>query len=118
MMIQEQRWCKDYLLLIVDEQGHGSVQVHIPASSRKRVSICGDALILLHWVDPGYRRKGVGKRLIEAAIKELKGRGLRAVSLKWKEEESARLYIYNWYRQLGFTEVRESKGIHLMTKRI
>lgn len=54
-------------------------------------------------VDPTWRRKGVGVRLVEAVLTEAKQRGFRSVTLHvWADNERAIAF----YRALGFRSVR------------
>lgn len=117
-MIQEQKWHDETRLLIVDEEGHGSVQVSIPASGIARGRICAEAYIFCLWVDVPFRSQGAGRHLIEAVIKELKSRGLRSVSLEYDSRDSLPR-VLKWYKKkLGFTPVRTEDTITLLVKQI
>lgn len=117
-MIQEQKWHDETRLLIVDEEGHGSVQVSIPASGIARGRICAEAYIFCLWVDVPFRSQGAGRHLIEAAIKELKSRELRSVSLEYDSRDSLPR-VLKWYKKkLGFTPVRTEDTITLLVKQI
>lgn len=117
-MIQEQKWHDETRLIIVDEEGHGTVQVSIPTSGIVRGRICAEAYIFCLWVDVPFRNQGVGRHLIEAAIKELKGRGLRSVSLEYDSRDSLPR-VLKWYKKtLGFTPVRTDDTLTLLVKQI
>ncbi|ACI94725.1 GCN5-related N-acetyltransferase [Afipia carboxidovorans OM5] len=57
-------------------------------------------------VDPAWRRKGVGIRLVEAVIAEAKLQGFRSITLHvWADNARAIAF----YRALGFRSVRRAK---------
>jgi len=56
-------------------------------------------------VNPAWRRKGVGVRLVEAVIAEAKRQGFRSVTLHvWADNTRAIAF----YRVLGFRSVRRA----------
>jgi mycothiol synthase len=52
---------------------------------------------------PEYRRKGIGKRLVEMALKSLKQRGMRTVEAWAQSDREGCTHIYESF---GFTQVR------------
>lgn len=116
-MIQEQKWHDETRLVITDESERGSVQVSIPTSGITRGQICAEAYIFCLWVDIPFRGKGVGTHLIDLAIKEIKKRNLRSVSLEYDSRDS-QSRVLKWYKKLGLTEARTEGTKTLLTKRI
>lgn len=65
------------------------------------------------WVAPEVRRRGIGRRLLNALILEAKSRGLTRMSLSVEQGNVAN----NLYRSLGFEEVsgRENDGVMMLS---
>lgn len=66
-------------------------------------TIAGEAEILNLAVLPGARRLGLGRSLLEAALKGLVGRGVQAVYLEVRQSNAAarRLYLSLGFRPVG-----------------
>ncbi|HHW12804.1 MAG TPA: ribosomal protein S18-alanine N-acetyltransferase [Firmicutes bacterium] len=60
-------------------------------------------------VDPAYRRKGIGRALLEHLITEGKKRGVRFLTL---EVRSSNLVAQQLYRKLGFYEAGVRPGYY------
>lgn len=99
-MIQYQKWKDEVRILITDEQNYGSVQVSI---SRYDCKITGkaDALIYALYVDSGYRRKGVAKRLLQIAEQQANSNGIQVIGIEFDKEESES-FVLAWYLKNGY----------------
>ena len=86
--------------------------------ARDGQSICGlagcfiepadplQALLVSMWVDPGFRRSGVGQRLIEEVSRWAAQRGAKRLKLQVTETNHAAIAFY---RRLGFAMTGESE---------
>lgn len=99
-MIQYQKWKDEIRILITDEQNHGSVQVSIPYYNSK-ISGKADALIYALYVDSGYRRKEVAKRLLQIAEQQAKLSGVKIIGIEFDKEESES-FVLAWYLKNGY----------------
>jgi len=52
------------------------------------------------WTDPAYRRRGLGQRLVEAAVAWARSRGARTMMLMVTSSNASAI---RFYQQLGFT---------------
>ncbi|MES1206993.1 MAG: GNAT family N-acetyltransferase [Pseudomonadota bacterium] len=70
-----------------------------------------DSFLTDLFVDPRHRRGGVGRRLLQAALRELAGRGARAVTLLvWPRNRAARLL----YAGVGFRVVERVAMVRVL----
>lgn len=65
-------------------------------------SVLDEADMMNLAVRPAQRKKGIGRRLVLALIEQLKGRGVRALTLEVRAGNSAAIGVYE---SLGFIEV-------------
>lgn len=113
-MIQYQKWKDEIRILITDEQNYGSVQVSIPCYNSK-ISGKADALIYALYVDSGYRRKGVAKRLLQIAEQQAKLSGVKIIGLGFNKDESDR-FVLDWYLRSGYKQF--DKKSNLLIKKL
>lgn len=113
-MIQHQKWKDEIRILIIDEQNRGSVQIAIPCY-KCNISGKADALIYALYVDSGYRRKGVAKRLLQLAEHQIKLNGLQIAGIEFDKEESER-FVLDWYLKNGYKPF--SKRSKLLIKKL
>jgi ribosomal protein S18 acetylase RimI-like enzyme len=59
---------------------------------------------------PAYRHNGIGKRLLDAAAREIAKRGATRIGIGIIDENTV---LKNWYRSNGFTETGTKKFDHL-----
>ena len=62
---------------------------------------CTSAMINGMWVDPSYRRKGIGRALLDAVIGWAKAQGAQRLELGVSEGNTPAIHLYE---QLGFAE--------------
>lgn len=62
-----------------------------------------DSLIENLYVSPGYRGKGYGRALLDAAEDYVCGRGCRNVCLEWSKHDSP-LTVIDWYVRRGYDD--------------
>ena len=117
-MIQLQRWMDSRRILVVDELGHGSVQVCIPDADVEDNRFRGkaDALVYALWVDEPFRGRGVARRLLEAAEREARQQGCRSLAIEWDIRESPE-WVERWYARLGYDEREFGRECSMMVKR-
>lgn len=108
-MIQYQKWKDEIRILITDEQNYGSVQVSIPCYNSK-ISGKADALIYALYVDSGYRRKGVAKRLLQIAEHQIKLNGLQIAGIEFDKEESES-FVLDWYFRSGYKPFKKKSNL-------
>lgn len=65
-------------------------------------SVMGEADMMNVAVHPNYRRKGIGKQLVEALIVSLKEKGVYSLTLEVRASNQPAISLYD---QLGFTQV-------------
>ena len=118
-MIQIQTWMDSRRILVVDELGHGSVQVCIPNADVEDNRFQGkaDALVYALWTDEKFRGRGVARRLLEAAEREARSLGCRSICLEWDGRE-ADGWTFGWYERLGYEEMEFSFRYSLMVKKL
>ena len=68
-------------------------QQHLVGFSLYR-DVCGEAELLFLYVIPKFRRDGVGTRLLQGFIEDLKRKGVRRVFLEVSEVNSAAIQLY------------------------
>jgi len=81
---------RDFTVAAVDGQAVGCCALHFYTASM------GEVRSLV--VDPAYRHRGAGRRLVEALVEEARACGLRAVF--------AFTYIPGFFARLGFREIQ------------
>jgi len=69
--------------------------------------ICDDAEIVNIAVSPSYRARGIGKRLLDSMIKDVKARTASCIHLEVRESNAAAIGLY---RLFGFVTVGISKN--------
>lgn len=65
-------------------------------------SVMGEADMMNVAVHPDYRRKGIGKQLVEALVASLKDNGVYSLTLEVRASNEPAIRLYD---QLGFTQV-------------
>ena len=60
-------------------------------------------------VDPGYRQRGIGYRLLDYAVKTSRGRGLETLFLEVRSKDDAARALYRAY---GFEEIGVRKSYY------
>ena len=65
-------------------------------------SVMGEADMMNVAVHPDYRRKGIGKQLVEALVASLKDNGVYSLTLEVRASNEPAISLYD---QLGFTQV-------------
>ena len=65
-------------------------------------SVLGEADMMNLAVSPDYRRQGVGQRLVERLVEDLKGRGTHILVLEVRASNDSAIALY---QKLGFTQV-------------
>jgi ribosomal-protein-alanine N-acetyltransferase len=73
----------------------------------------GEAEIHNLAVDPGHRRRGLGRRLLDLALARAARRGARSVVLEVRESNQAALRLY---RAMGFATVGVREGYYEQPK--
>lgn len=118
-MIQEQKWHDMTRIIVTDEENHGTVQVEIAKDGFKgtRIEGAADALVYNLWVDKPFRKKGVARRLMEAAENEARKRGCKTMCLEWSDYDSER-WVERWYERFGYMEKKFGRHSALMVKEL
>lgn len=88
-------------LTIVTENGEGKIQVDLLNRDNKEYG--RTAYIWDLYVKDEFRRKGIGKTLIDYALKRAKEFGFETATLDWDLEDTPREIAY-WYSRIGFEE--------------
>ena len=65
-------------------------------------SVMGEADMMNVAVHPDYRRKGIGKQLVEGLMASLKDKGVYSLTLEVRASNEPAISLYD---QLGFTQV-------------
>jgi GNAT superfamily N-acetyltransferase len=82
---QDGRWWRERvrseIWLLAFEGPTAAEPVGVIAATRKPPSSAADHFLSSLWVDPGHRRQGIARKLIQAAVDRMTARGARAVSL-------------------------------------
>lgn len=76
----------------------GTIQIH-PSQDHPK-----EAKVALFSVSPAQQSRGIGGKLIRAAMEEMKTLGFEYITLQVLEN---RPEILNWYKKLGFIETGE-----------
>lgn len=97
MTIQKQDWGEYTRYLVVHE--HGSVCLDVYAE--KQESFGGTAYLWGLFVLNGYRRKGIGKILLDEAEHLAQSAGHKSVVLDWELKNTPR-EILDWYLRSGY----------------
>lgn len=116
-MIQKQYWKDEIRILITDEQNHGSIQISIPYYDSDILGKA-DALIYALFVDEGYRRNNVAKRLLKLAEQQAKLNDVNIIGIKFDKEESE-TFVLDWYLREGYKPlfINDNKN-NLLIKRL
>lgn len=75
------------------------------------------ALIWALWVDPGYRRKGLAKALLQKAEEIAKALNEPFVWLEWDSHDTGR-DILQWYLRSGYNDIAFSNTKVLLKKEL
>ena len=115
-MIQKQYWKDEIRILITDEQNHGSIQISIPYYDSDILGKA-DALIYALFVDEGYRRNNVAKRLLKLAEQQAKLNDVNIIGIKFDKEESE-TFVLDWYLREGYKSFIINNNNILLIKRL
>lgn len=116
-MIQKQYWKDEIRILITDEQNHGSIQISIPYYDSNILGKA-DALIYALFVDEGYRKNNVAKRLLKLAEQQAKLNGINIIGIEFNKKESES-FVLDWYLREGYKSfiINDNENI-LLIKRL
>lgn len=115
MLIQEQDWHTFKRVLIVKLEANSSVQVELGKDNDGTPL----AYICALWVDPKYRRKGIGRELLHEAEKQCVERGCNRAILNWSKARGGTPYwTLEWYNRQGWQEVEFGKGYARLKKKL
>ena len=94
--------------LLIDESGHPPAP-GLPAAgfSLSRSSLDEEELLLFA-VDPGFRRKGLGQRMLIELVDAARARGVRRLMLEMRRGNPAE----SLYRAFGFRPIGERKNYY------
>ena len=99
----DERWWRERLRsnlwLLAFQDGTAAPPIGVIAATREPVAPAGDPFLSSLWVDPGHRRQGVARELIEAAAALVAARGAAAVSLWVLDNNKA---AHSLYEAAGF----------------
>lgn len=101
-------------LTIVTEHGEGKVQIDF-LKDHERFGTT--AFIWDLYVHPLHRGKGIGKQLMQQALKRSADFGYTTATLEWEETDTP-IYIADWYHDLGFNDWELAKDYSLMIKKL
>jgi ribosomal protein S18 acetylase RimI-like enzyme len=93
-------------LLLAVEEDEGNSQVNVVGTAQIQLEGFEEASIGMLSVKQSYQSRGIGGRLLEAAMEELKRRGLKTAVLTVLESRSE---LVNWYTKIGFVETGERR---------
>lgn len=93
-----------FLLATIDGEIAGYIVADIRDSFTGTVGHVKDLAVA-----PDFRRRGIGRNLLESGLAELRGAGAGSVSLEVREENDAALELY---RQMGFSPERTEPGYY------
>ena len=100
MTIQKQEWSDRTRYLII----HNSGSVFLDVYPEVQDSFGGTAFIWGLYVDKHYRRKGIGRILLEEAERYAQHEGHRSVVMDWELKDTPR-EVLEWYLRSGYTVV-------------
>ena len=98
------------------EQAHSSGQIVLIVE--RDAQVCGflvfriagnEAEILNTAVDPNFRRKGAGTRLLKAAISEAQAQNVKSICLEVRESNSTAIAFYGRH---GFARTADRRGYY------
>jgi ribosomal protein S18 acetylase RimI-like enzyme len=98
----ERQWrerIRNEVWLLAFERSAAAEPVGVIAATRKPPSSAADHFLSSLWVDPGHRRQGIARSLIQAAVDRLAASGARAISL-WVLDGNDAAYMF--YEAVGF----------------
>jgi len=93
--------CANYVLLDADE-ACGTVTCYLCPEAPRR------AFLSAAWIDPRYRRRGLGRRLVDEVIAWAEARGADHLRL-WVDDTNPE--AAEFYRALGFAPTGESRPV-------
>jgi len=98
-----ERWwrqrLRSNLWLLAFEDGTAAPPIGVIAATREPVAPAGDPFLSSLWVDPGHRRQGIARELIDAAADLVAAGGAAAVSLWVLDSNKA---AHSLYESAGF----------------
>jgi ribosomal protein S18 acetylase RimI-like enzyme len=108
--LTEYVWSRDHDTLIAEEAGRTVGFVLVVHDLPDEVSLTEQAFVAYMAVEPGARRRGIGRALLDAVERLAAERGVDYVSLMVTEENAAALDLY---ADAGFATERR-----MLTKRV
>ena len=97
--------------LVVDPDGGVWTEGHEPAAFLLSRYSPGEEELLLIAVEPQYRRRGLGRRLLDRLSSDAKGRGAERIFLEMRENNDAGIL----YREYGFQPIGRRKKYYTLT---
>lgn len=104
---RDERWWRDWLRrelwLLAFADSAAAHPVGVIAASRAPLALVGEHFISSLWVNPSHRRRGIARRLVQAAAERVAAVGAEAVSL-WVldgNEAASQLYTAMGFAQTG-----------------
>lgn len=91
-------------LWLAVEEDEANSQVNVVGTAQIQLEGSGEASIGMLSVKQSHQSRGIGGRLLEAAMDELKQRGFKTAVLTCLE---TRWELLNWYKKIGFVETGE-----------
>ena len=80
-----------------------NIKYFVATENSKVIGICGHDRQKVHtlFVDIGFQKRGIGKKLLTAVLKDAQAEGLKSI-ITWST-----IYAENFYRSFGFNRVKE-----------
>lgn len=97
-------WLRRDLWLLAFVNVSSAQPIGIIAATREPMAPCGEPFISSLWVNPGHRKRGIAKELIQAATDRLAAGGATAVSL-WVLDGNER--AQKLYAAMGFVATND-----------
>ncbi len=94
--------------LVIERGGRilGEIHIHWKNKDQNQANCKNRAYISTWRIDPDYRRQGLGRKLFQAAIDKIKGKGFTEATIgAYKHEPN----IQKLYRRYGFTKKIKEK---------
>ncbi|GGM78615.1 N-acetyltransferase [Thermogymnomonas acidicola] len=98
---------ENHLVMVAESGGKVVGIVFVTVVDRSFYSPKEEARIVDFYIMPEFRRKGIGKMLIERVTRELNEKGVRFVTAEFP---SHNLIALNFYRGIGFREILSVYG--------
>ena len=100
MKVIEEKWTRLTLYNIVDDLHRGSIQLDVYNNPENEVK----AYIINLWVLPEYRKRGIGKALLDKAEELAKERTDEEYVYLVYWEKDTPLYMFKYYKKRGYEE--------------